>query len=302
MEVENGKSKASKTKFPGKMELYFPVIRDELDYLISALINLLDRQFPKELASIHGLNEFLLSAMYTAENTFKAIRYLGADVPKDPSRKLEFGLAISPLGRMLVDILFSIIFMREDLGPRVDLFHRGGWRELREYYERYRSVYGGLPEWQHWLNEFKAYLDVQQKTFGISQDESSNLKQIPYWPIPGKMIKQSTKNREFLKFLNDWIYKELSADAHMSAAGIMRHYGPLLLSKNQGRKEFLVKLKSNSIFTATTLMVAICTEVNDMCGYSREAKLSYIWGIIVEYWEEAKDIFERRYRVMLTNK
>jgi hypothetical protein len=302
VEIENGKNKKSKIGLPGKMELYFPVIRDELDTLIKALINLLDRQFPKKLASIPGLNEFLLMAIYTAENTYKAIRYLGADKPEDPSRKLEFGLAISPLGRILADILFSIIFMGEDLSTRVDLYHRGGWRELKEYYERHRSQYGGLPEWQDWLNNFEGFLENQRRTFGISQQEALNLKQIPYWPIPGKMIKQSTKNKEFLRFLNDWVYKELSADAHMSAAGIMRHYGPLLLSKNQGRNKFLFKLKSDSVFTATTLMVAICTEVNDICGYSRETKLSFIWGIIVEYWEEAKDFFERRYKAMLTNK
>jgi hypothetical protein len=106
--------------------LPFKVIGEELDRLIEALSNLLDREFPKELTSIPGLQPFLFVAMLISKNIYQGIRYLAADSPKDPSRKLEFGLLISPLGRMLADILFSLVFMREDLRSRVEWYHRGG--------------------------------------------------------------------------------------------------------------------------------------------------------------------------------
>lgn len=286
-------------------ELPFPVIRDTLDPLVTALINLLDREFPGHLKSIPGLQAFLLVVMYTAENIYKAMRYLTADLPKDPSRKLEFGLTVSPFGRMLADILFTIIFMREDLGPRVEWYHRGGWRELKEDYERHLSEYGELPEWKSWLKNYKDLLEHQRKTFGISGEEASNPKKLSYWPIPSRMLKEeklSSQNRKFLQFLNDWLYKELSADAHMSAAGIMRRHGFLLLSKDEGKQKILSKLKSDGILTATTLLVAICTELNNICGYGRDEKLSYLWKILLEYWGGAKDLFERRYREMLATK
>ena len=283
-------------------ELQFKVIRDELDRLIEALNNLLDREFPKELSSILGLQPFLLVAILTSKNIYSGIRYLAADLPKDPTRKLEFGLIISPMGRMLADILFSIVFMREDLGSRVEWYHRGGWRELKEYYERNRSEYGSLPEWENCFRQFEDWLEQQRVVFGISEEDAANPKNLPYWPIPGQMLRDkalSEKGQRFLRFLNDWLYKELSSDAHMSAAGIMRRHGQLLREEDEERKKILSKLKSDSMLTVITLMVAICSEINDICHYGREEKLSYLWRILVEYWGEAKDFFERRYREML---
>jgi hypothetical protein len=283
-------------------ELQFKVIREELDQLIEALSNLLDREFPRDLTSIPGLQPFFLVAVLTSKNIYQGIRYLAADLPKDPTRKLEFGLIISPLGRMLADILFTIVFMREDLRPRVEWYHRGGWRELREYYERNRSEYGSLPEWENWFRQFENLLEQQRVVFGISEEDAANPKNLPYWPIPSRMLRdkgRSERSQRFLQFLNDWLYKELSSDAHMSAAGIMRHHGQLLREKGEEREKILSKLKSDSILTVITLMVAICSEINDICHYGREEKLSYLWRILVEYWGEAKDFFERRYREML---
>lgn len=273
-----------KSKKP--LELSFPLISDVLDPLIEAMGNLLDREFPKKLAPISGLQPFLLLALCTANNTYRAIRYLGADYPSDPNRKLEFGLAISPLARVLSDILFTIMFMSEDLPPRVDWYHRGGWRELKEDYDRHRSEYGELPEWKIWFNEYEDLLERQRKTFGISEEEAANPKKPRYWPIPGRMSKHkdlSPEGQKFLQYLNDWIYRELSADSHVSAAGMMRHHGQLLREKGEEKQKILSKLKSNSFLTAITLIIAICTEINDICHYGREEKLSYLWRILVEY-------------------
>jgi len=290
----------SKITEPSKLE--FKVIREDLDRLIEALSNLLEREFPKKLTPIPGLQPFLLVAILTSKNIYQGIRYLAADFPKDPSRKLEFGLVISPLVRLLSDILFTIVFMREDLPPRVDWYHRGGWRELKEEYNRYRSEYGALPEWEIWLKDYEDLLERQRITFGISEEDAANPKKLHYWPIPSRMLKHkdlSPETQKFLQYLNDWIYRELSADSHVSAAGIMRHHGQLLREKGEEKQKILFKLKSDSVFTAITLIVAICTEIDDMCHYGREEKLSYLWRIIVEYWGEAKDLFERRYREML---
>jgi len=286
-------------------ELPFKVIRDELDRLIEALSNLLDREFPQEFMSIPGLQPFFFVAILTSKNIYQGVRYLVADFPKEPTRKLEFGLIISPLGRMLADILFSIVFMREDLRSRVEWYHRGGWRELREYYNRNWSEYGSSPGWENWFKQLGDLLERQRIVFGISEEDAANSKNLPYWPIPSRMLRGgglSEKSQKFLQFLNDWLYKELSSDAHMSAAGIMRRHGQLLREKGEEREEILFKLKSDSTLTVITLLVAICSEINDICHYGREEKLSYLWRILVEYWGEAKDLFERRYREMLLKK
>jgi hypothetical protein len=117
-------------------DLPFSVIREKLDPLIEALINLLDRSFPRNLADIRGLQEFLLAAMYIARNGYQAIRYLNADIPRDPSRKPEFALATAPLVRSLADLLFTMVFMRENLPSHVNWYHRATWRELKEEFDR----------------------------------------------------------------------------------------------------------------------------------------------------------------------
>lgn len=283
----------------------FATIRDALDTLVAALTNLLDREFPKEFMSIPGLQPFLLVAMNAARNTYEAIRYLAADLPKDPSRKVEFGLAIAPLARSLADLLFTLVFMREDLPSHVPRYHRGGWRELKEDFDRHRSEYGSLPEWQSWLKGYETALEQSRLTYGISKAESDNPRVLPYWPTPGQMLKHgelSDESNRFLQYLNDWVYRGLSAATHMSGAGIVRRHGVLLLTKDQGREEIVAKLKSDGVFTTITLMVAICTEMNDMCRYGRDQTLSYLWGILIEYWGEAKDLFERRYNGMLATR
>lgn len=282
--------------------LPFPVLRDQLDTLVAALFNLLDREFPKELAAIPGLQPFLLVTIKTTQNTYEAIRYLAADVPQDPARKLEFGLVIDPLARVLADLIFTLVFMREDLASGVDWYHRGGWRELKEDFERHRTEYGSLPGWRKWLGEYERALEVTRTNYGITEAEAADPRTLRYWPTPGQMLRSdelSEESKRFLIFLNDWVYRGLSAGAHVSGAGIVRRHGFLLLRKEEGREEILLKLKSDGVFTSTTLVVAICTEINSICSFGRDNTLSYLWKILLEHWGEAKDLFERRYGGLL---
>jgi hypothetical protein len=287
--------------------LPFPIIRDTLDPLAEALTTLLDREFPQTLASIPDIQPLLLITTLAARNTYAAIRFLAADFPKDASRQVGFGLTIEPLARSLADLISTLVFMREDLPSRVRWFHQGGWRELKEEFDRHCTQYGKLPEWQDWLQQYGAALEGVRQLWGISEAEAAAPKKmgVKYWPTPAQMLKEKHKdrsterNRDFLTFLNDWVYRGLSANAHMSAAGIVRRHAFLLLKDDEGRDEFLTKFKSDGFFTATTLMVAICTEVNSVCKFGRDEKIAYLWRILVEYWPEAKDLFERQYSEML---
>jgi hypothetical protein len=283
--------------------LPFSVIQDRLDPLVEALTNLIEREFPPALASIDGLQPFLIIATRTSRNTFEAIRYLAADVPDDPRRKLEFALVVSPLARTLADLIFTLVFMKEDLPNRVARYHQGGWREAKEDHERHRSEYGDLQEWQDALQQDDSTLDAAREWWGVPNEAANRPKVLPYWPNPGQMLREkdlSDENKRFLTFLNDFVYRGLSADAHVSAFGIIRQHMFLLETDKEKRQQFLSRAKSAGTFTATTLMVAICTEINDICRYEKkDDPLSYLWGVLVEYWLPAKDLFERRYKGLL---
>jgi hypothetical protein len=286
-------------------DLLFSVIRDRLDPLIEALINLLDRSFPRNSADIRGLQGFLLVAMYTARNDYQAIRYLSADSPRDHSRNPGFALAAAPLVRSLADLLFTLVFMSEDLPSHVKWYHHGSWRELKDEFDRHQAAYESLPEWQGYLKGYKAALDDMRQVWGISEIDAADLKGLPYWPIPSRMLKSgklSDETRSFLQYLNDWLYRALSATTHISGAAIVRQYVVLLMTEEEGQGRMLCRLKSATILTTVTLLLAICSEVDRICQFGRETQLSYLWGILVEASIDAKDLFDRRYKRMLAAK
>ena len=225
----------------------FSVFRDKTDSLLTALTNLIERDFPSKLAGIPGLQEYLLVAMKVLKNTYEAICYLSADLPKDPSRKSEYGLATPPLVRCIADLLSTTVFIGEDLAKRTEWYHRGGWRELREDYERHSTEYGTLPEWQPFLKSYETALDEFAKRIGIAPSEAAAWGGIPYWPTPPQMLAKNSPitppNRNFLQYVQDWLYRGLSQKAHVSAAGIVQAHISLLLKEEEGREQILQKMK-----------------------------------------------------------
>jgi len=289
---------------PALQILPFSVIRDPLDRLLLAMINHLDRDCPKGIAQIPGAQPFFLVAIETTKNCYEAIRWLTADIPKDQSPPLDLCLATPPLVRMLADLLFTVVFLGEDLPKRVAWYHKSGWRELKEECDRYHEEYGACAEWQDWLKSYAAGVEVAQQKWGISREEAQNLKLVKWWPTPGKMLKAksglSEKRRVFLQYVYDWVYKNLSASAHLSAAAIVRNAGFLLLPREERREGILRKLKSDSVFTAITLVVAICTEVNALGYFERDEPIEYLWGVLTGYSGEAQGLYQRRYGALLS--
>lgn len=58
----------------------------------------------------------------------------------------------------------------------------------------------------------------------ITQAEKNDPKLIPYWRTPHQLTKKPTKSQEYLKYLNTWIYGDISAQAHLSFGGTYEGY------------------------------------------------------------------------------
>jgi hypothetical protein len=292
------------TERPELHILPFSVIRDTLDRLLVAMINRLDRDCPKGITQFPGAQPFFLVAIEAAKNCYDAIRWLTSDIPKDQSPPLDLCFATPPLVRMLADLLFTVVFLGEDLPKRVVWYHKSGWRELKEECGRYHKEYGASADWQDWLKSYAAGVEVAQLKWGISQEEAQDPKLVKWWPIPGQMLKVESGLREdrrsFLQYVYDWVYKNLSASAHLSAAGLVRNAGFLILPRDERREEILTKLKSDSVFTAITLVLAICTEVNALGQFERDEPIKYLWGILTGYSDEAQALYRRRYTALLS--
>jgi hypothetical protein len=57
--------------------------------------------------------------------------------------------------------------------------------------------------------------------------------------------------------------------------------------------------RSDDVFTTITLVVALLSELEIEFRFGLTDRLKYVWGIIQEYWGEAKDLYTRRYGTAL---
>lgn len=104
----------------------------------------------REMGRIEGARPYFQGTVQLAAFTYQSIRFLCADKPENPARKLEFAVAVPPLARTILDSVFN----------------------------------------------------------------------------PGQMPAQTTGWRQdYLRYLNDWFYRGLSAESHLSLNGFGKRAG-----------------------------------------------------------------------------
>ncbi len=293
-------------KVSDKMLLDFDLVKQPLDNLLTAMINKADRAWPTHLEKVPGTREIFFFTLNIVHNTYMTIRYICADIPKDPARKLEFAVSVPPLIRTILDSVFTIVFLGEDLPTRCEWYYKSGWHEIREELDRYQIKYVALPGWSKFLKELSDFVDWTRKDWRITSAEAKDPTSIKWWPNPGKMKQQtlSKSTGDFLRYLNDWFYRKLSSDSHLSWPGLAKRgsqLAPLLDQSYLQHKEHLEKFKSDCIFTTITLILALLSEVEVQCRFGLHQKIRYIWGIVFQYWEEAKELYDMRYDAMLAS-
>lgn len=169
-------------------DLHFSVIQEPLDLLLAALENKIEREWPAGLGSIQGARELFLLTLRTANVTYRSIRFLCADKPPDPLRRLECCLSVPPLNRTILDNVFTLMFILEDLSARCQWYFKADWRETRLELDRYRAEYGSLADWKEWLARVGGYCDSGIELLGLSPAEIAQPSTIPRWPNPGLMV------------------------------------------------------------------------------------------------------------------
>ncbi len=290
--------------------LDFKVIGPPLDEALEALKNLIDREWPKRFDNIPGARELFLTNIKIAINTYQSIRFLTADIPKKDAPPLEFTLSVPPLARSLLDQLFAVVLLSEDLPTRTQWFYKAGWRETREMVDRYSARYLKDPTWTEWLENHRRFLETTRIHWAITDDEIASLKKkkekqkkIRRWPLPGNMKDWALRpeNRAFFEYLNAWFYKSLSQDAHLSFPGLARRGVPLLLKPGEERTAQLENRKSPAVSTTVTIILALASEIEHLLQFGLGERLAFFWGVLIKYWQEAEDLYKMRYAQFLTN-
>ncbi len=287
-------------------DLPFQVVGQPLDELLQAFPNLIFRNWPKNINTANGQQLILHAFVDVGANTYKTILWICADIPNYPERKLEYVLSVPPLVRSILDQVFTLCFLSEDLDNRALLYHKSGWRELWERDQRERQRYGESQKWATVLIENRNLLNALAELTHLSEEEKINpTRHIEYWPLPSRMIKhcldQSIAN--YLDFLEDWFYRELSQETHLSHPGLISRAFPLVIDIPPDKlREHLEGRKSVAIVTSITLTIALLSEVQGILRFpGMDEKLKYLWTILQKYWTAPSDLYQKRYQRLLSS-
>lgn len=276
----------------------FDTIREPFDTLCQAYINKVDREWPArepEQAVCSFLVEAILRANY---NAYKTVLFLCAE-SREGGRKPEYSLLAAPINRMIADSLYTLVFLFEDRVTRASWYFRSGWRERVEELRRYESAHGSDPAWHDWLEGYRGVVEQLRAQAGVTAEEAANPKLIKHWPLPSRMKKDqetSMERRAFFSYLDDWFYKALSSQTHLSGHGLPMQVAALLRWDDDDEGAWkLDKARSDNFMVAITLVLSLLSEVEIELGFGMKERLLYVWWILNPYYGVSQELFKFRY-------
>jgi hypothetical protein len=239
-----------------------------------------------------------------AFNSYAALCYLTVDQDASHWRK-NFVLVMPPVNRQLMDMLFTIVYMRDDFDARTLAYERASYRGFKEEYKLYEGTFSGLPEWKPYFADQKTLLRIMGPLLRITLAEKRNLKRIPRWKGPFKLSQHPTKSQKFLKWMEKWLYGDTSAEAHLTGTGLF-YVSPFLLAdladddiKNAIQSRAALQYHARHFSRLLMTVLGIATEIDAQFALNNHVPCAYIWRIIIEHSPEAKDMYKERYESML---
>ena len=152
-----------------------------------------------------------------AHNSYGAVRYLCADTPEDPNRKPNYVLVVPNINRQLLDLLFSLVYMLDDLYPRSLEYQRAGWRELDDEYKQYHQRFSKDPAYRPLrIGEENPGGDSGQVQHHSGRAEGFEARSV--LAAPTQLQDKRTKSRKYLDILSSG-YMETPLRRRISVLG-----------------------------------------------------------------------------------
>lgn len=275
----------------------FSLIATELDRLLIAFRETTVREWPRKWDGLLGAQLLIQGSVRVVATTYQLIRFICKDANRyrDAWQKLEFVTATPPLTRSILDALFALVFLFDDVPAKSEMFIKGGWREMCEESERMARDYGSNSKWQGYLTDRTAKMEEMRVLRNLPPC-GEETKKLPYWPYPGSMLRHnqlSDERKAYLQYLNDWYYKELSSADHLSFLGLIVRVTPLMRPEDDNVK--LNVLRSHFLESTLSLVVAILSEIQIEAGFEHAERLKYVWGILNQL-DNPRELYDLRYR------
>jgi hypothetical protein len=237
-----------------------------------------------------------------ATNSYETVCFINTKDDASHLRKQRFVLTVAPINRQILDLLFTIVYMRDDFPARSMDYELSGYRGLREESVKFEGRFGGNPEWQPWLLAVRAQCSLLETYLNIPAEMRAKPDLIPRWPTPSRLRKKQTACKDFLNFLHDWLYDDTSAQAHLTAGGLMM-VGMMVVSdllpdrqRELADNYIILRYQFAHVSRTFAIVLAIASELNCFYDLGHDEAIHNIWGRLGGYSEEARDLYERRYR------
>jgi len=247
----------------------------------------------------------LLMMLRFTTNSYDAISFLCSDEDDAPKRRREFVLVLAPINRQLLDLLFTLVFMMDDFPVRSMAYERSGYRQLRTEYDKYFGKFGTDPKWHMHFANLREFTLTVEKYVSLTPEQKADPTTISYWPGPYKLMQKRTKSQPFLEHLEQWLYGETSAQAHLNAAGLFTLAGFVIsdLVPDEQQKSItglnLETYKFRHFSRSLITVLAIASEIDTFCQLNNRGMLSHLWVLLGGYAQEADEIYKLRYQEML---
>lgn len=251
---------------------------------------------------------FLRVSTRSMYNCYESVLWLGTNIEETGNRPKNALLTIPSITRTMIDNLFTVVFMF-DQGKFLQNYtwyakssYREAWEELQRYKKDYPQHSDYIDFFENGLREYAKGLKEHLQATNAELSNPSGLK---YWPTLTQAIHPKyTKTynltdpcREFLVWLNDWSYREISQIAHHTAWGVSK-IGSFLLRNSLSKEmqdqidgDAIDRFRSGQIANAVTALLCFATEINHHYKLNHNVNLLFIWRhleqlpVLQEAWD-----------------
>lgn len=245
--------------------------------------------------------------------TLNLLWYINADVrTNEAGFQPIYWIAATPLVRTLIDNLYNItLILRAPARHGLEYRLSGIKKEQRDLNDD-RSRYGGKPEWDGWIKESQAKIDLTLRGFGVTQAEVDAQ---PDWMTLGKYLSQKgpggvlNDHQVFLSTFQYGPWREYSALSHggpeaLRDVGMFYRYKEQPFEDRPKIDEAFESVRTLHLMRAALVLLATITELQLFFHFTDaniDSRLRKLWESMLQH-VEVSELYNERYKKLMDNR
>jgi hypothetical protein len=247
-----------------------------------------------------------------SNETLNLLWFINADETQKSGARPTYSIAALPLVRTLIDNLYNISYILLDPAGHGRAYRLSGIKKEQSDLNEDERRYSGKPEWDEWIKNSRALIDVNMRGLNVSQ---SDIDLQAAWSTFGKYI--STKgpggtlnaHQRFLETFQYGPWREYSALSHGGPEGL-RDVGMFYTYREQPFEDrpkiddAFERIRTLHLMRAAVVLLATITELQLFFHFKDaniDSRLHAIWNAMIPHIEVA-ELYNERYKDLMAKK